>query len=126
VRTILFVTVVAIVLWPVVGSAQVSGAIDTSAGGSVGGPINTQAGGSVDGRVGAGGLKNEPPRDVLNYVRGLGTRGGGTGSGVSVGDTVTGAAVRAVPGNDNWGYAVVNGERVIINKQIDTVTDIVR
>jgi len=122
-RRLLLVAVTAVSVWPVVGSAQVSGSVNTSAGG----PIDTRVGGSINGRVDTGGRKTDAPRDVLNYVRGLGKPGGTpTGGGISVGDTVSGATVRSVPGQDNWGYAVVNGQRVIINRQTDTVSDIVR
>ncbi len=119
-RLILLAAAAAIALASTIAFAQVDGPLDTSARGSVRGLIDTQAGGLGDQRVDTGGLKDEPPRDVVRYVRGLqeGASGGGA---LGVNDTESGADVHAVPGNDKWGYAVVNGQAVIVNRQTETV-----
>lgn len=124
-RILLFATIAGAVLWPGIGIAQVSGAIDTSAGGSVRDAIDTRVRGAVDDRAVRGGANNSPPRDVQNYV-GIGGSRGGAGRGASVGDSVPRAEIRSIPGQENWGYADVNGQRVIINRQTGTVSEVVR
>ena len=72
----------------------------------------------------ANGNAYDPPLDVRRYVESHG-RGGAEGP-ADIGDELPqGARVRSVPGYPQWGYSVLDGQRVIVNRQTGTVSGFV-
>jgi len=72
----------------------------------------------------ANGNAYDPPLDVRRYVESHG-RGGGEGSAELGAELPEGARVRSVPGYPQWGYSVLDGQRVIVNRQTGTVSGFV-
>ena len=102
-------------------SADASGRIDTSAGGSVGSRIDTR----VSGALGSA-KSDEAPLDVRRYVKTHPAAPGVAGS-PGVGDTLTpGSLVRTVPGYPQWGYAHSGNGDAIVHSDSGEVSDVVR
>jgi hypothetical protein len=121
VRLCLLAALAAIMLTP--AHAQMDTSLSTSVNIGISGALDTRTGGAINTSVGLGKAKDEPPRDVMRYVKSLRRFAGGA---LSVGETVPGSAVRGILGNTDWGYAIVNGLPVIVDRNTNAVTAPVR
>jgi hypothetical protein len=123
----LFAVAAAAVLTPAVCFAQAStttgvvgGAV---AGGVVGGPIGAVVGGVIGGTIGAAA---EPPREVYTYVEQDQMPSVTYQERIVVGEPLSETVVvRRVPQHDEWGYAVVNNRRVIVDNRSRKVVKII-
>jgi hypothetical protein len=127
-RIILLATVLA--LAPAAAFAQVSGALNTSAGGSASGgvdtSVDTSAGGAVHQPSIGGSNPNEPPLDVRRYIESHPAAPATGGGSLGAGDSLpNGATVREVPGYPQWGYSSNGGQDVIVNRSSGAVVDTV-
>jgi len=99
----------------VVGGA-VTGAV-------VGGPVGAVVGGIVGGTIGAAA---EPPREVYTYVERERIPSVVVEERVVVGEPLPQAVeIRRVPQYDEWGYAVVNNHRVIVENRSRKVVKVI-
>jgi hypothetical protein len=124
----LLVAVSALFLYPALAFAQVDGPLDTSAGGAAGGSLDTSAqSGLSRGPVDQGALSNETPLDVRRVVEGQRFAPNTSSSPYAVGDTLPdNKRLRPVPGYPRWSYGSAGGERIIVDPETNTVTDVVR
>jgi uncharacterized protein DUF1236 len=113
---------------PAIAFAQgntVGGAIGGAAvGGVVGGPVGAIVGAGVGGTVGAA---TEPPEGVVTYVERERTPSVVVKERVIVGEPLPETVViHRVPQHDDYAYAVVNNERVIIEPSSRKVIKIIK
>lgn len=113
---------------PSVAFAQgntVGGAIGGAAiGGVVGGPVGAVVGAGIGGTVGAA---TEPPEGVVTYVQRERTPSVVVRERVSVGEPLPETVVvHKVPQHDDYAYAVVNNERVIVEPHSRKVIKIIK
>ncbi|HMJ43182.1 MAG TPA: DUF1236 domain-containing protein [Pseudolabrys sp.] len=127
-RTRLFITVAAAtILAPSICFAQAStttGVVGGAAAGAVvGGPVGAVVGGVVGGTVGAAA---EPPREVYTYVERERIPSVAVQERIVVGEPLPQTVqVRRVPQHDEWGYAVINDRRVIIDNRSRKVVKVI-
>jgi hypothetical protein len=89
----------------------------------VGGPVGAVVGGIVGGTIGAAA---EPPREVYTYVEHEKMPSVTYRERVVVGEPLSeSVVVRRVPQHDEWGYAVVNDRRVIVDNRSRKVVKII-
>jgi hypothetical protein len=118
-----------LVLTPVAAFAQINtragGAVNTYGGGGAGAAVDTRANTGLNTSARPRGT-SEPPIEVRRYVEGHRDVGSAGGS-LSVGQPIPGDTnIRPVPGYPEWGYGNVNGQRVIINRDTNTIGGVVR
>jgi hypothetical protein len=103
----------------------VGGAVGGAAvGGVVGGPVGAIVGAGVGGTVGAA---TEPPEGVVTYVERERIPSVAVEKEVVVGQPLPETVViHKVPQHDDFAYAVVNNERVIIEPQSRKVIKIIK
>lgn len=116
-----------VVLAPAVCFAQATtttGAVGGAVTGAVvGGPVGAVVGGVVGGTVGAAA---EPPREVYTYVEHDQMPSVAVQERVVVGEPLPPTVVvRRVPQHDEWGYAVVNSRRVIVDNRSRKVVKVI-
>jgi hypothetical protein len=93
-------------------------------GGAVGGPVGAVVGAGVGGTVGAA---TEPPEGVVTYVERERIPSVAVREHVVVGEPLPETVViHKVPQHDDYAYAVVNNERVIIEPQSRKVIKIIK
>ena len=119
--------VAAAVALPSLAFAQgstVGGAVGGAAvGGVVGGPVGAVVGGTVGAVVGNAA---EPPREVITYVQRERVPSVAVQERVVVGEPLpTTVQLRTVPSHTEFGYAVVNNQRVIVEPKTRKVIKIV-
>ena len=109
------------------GAALATGAGGAAAGAVVGGPVGAVVGGAIG--VVAGAAIDPPPREVVTYVeqQPAPAQRVVVQEEIVVGKRVPDTVVlQAVPENDNYAYAIVNDERVIVDPQTNTVVQVLR
>jgi hypothetical protein len=127
-KTRLLISLVAAsVVAPSLAFAQAStatGAVGGAAAGAVvGGPVGAVVGGTVGAVVGSAA---EPPREVITYVQRERLPSVAVQERVVVGEPLpTSVQFRAVPNHTEFGYAVVNNQRVIVEPKTRKVIKIV-
>jgi hypothetical protein len=117
-----------LMLLPAAAFAQAyNGSVNTSPRGGAGGSIDTRVHTGIDTSTSSRAFSDDakPPIDVQRFVGGrrdVGTTGGS----VSVGQSVpSDTQIQSVPGYPQWGYGTVNGQRIIINRNNNTVGGVV-
>jgi uncharacterized protein DUF1236 len=93
------------------------------AGAVVGGPVGAVVGGVIGGTIGSAA---EPPREVYNYVEEDQMPSVAYQERLAVGEPLPETVVvRRVPQHDEWGYAVVNNHRVIIDNRSRKIVKVI-
>ena len=115
------VLTVLVALLPAAALGQsVSGRLDGSA-------RDPDVSGRIDARIhdpvaAANGNDDEAPLDVRRAFQAR-----GAGGPLQPGDALPdGARIRSIPGYSEWGTSVVNGQRVIVNRDTGVVSDVGR
>jgi|SRR5581483_5133674 len=123
----LLISAAAVVLAPAVCFAQASTATGVvggaAAGAVIGGPVGAVVGGVIGGSVGAAA---EPPREYYTVVQREPMASVPVQSRIVVGETLPETVVvRRVPQYDQWGYAVVNDRRVVVDNSTRKIVKII-
>lgn len=126
-KTRFLIAVAAVVLTPAACFAQAStttGVVGGAVTGAViGGPVGAVVGGVVGGTIGAAA---EPPQEVYTYVERDQMPSVTYQQRVVVGEPLAETVVvRRVPQHDEWGYAVVNNRRVIVDNRSRKVVKVI-
>jgi hypothetical protein len=94
-----------------------------AAGAVVGGPVGAVVGGAMGGTIGAAA---EPPREVYTYVEHEQVPSVTYKEKITVGEPLAETVqIRRVPQHDEWGYAVVNNRRVIVENRTRKVVKVI-
>ena len=125
-RKVLFVGAVALIMAPAAAFAQAStatGAVGGAAAGAVvGGPVGAVVGGVAGATVG---MAAEPPAEVRTYVMKEQVPSVAVQEHVVVGEPLPASVqIRTIPSHAEYGYAVVNNERVIVEPKTRKVVKI--
>ena len=104
--------------------STVTGAVGGAAAGAVvGGPVGAVVGGTVGAVIGSA---VEPPREVITYVQRERVPSVAVQERIVVGEPLpTTVQLRTVPSHTEFGYAVVNNQRVIVEPKTRKVIKIV-
>jgi hypothetical protein len=116
-RKIIIVSAMAFAFAPAVAFAQAS-----TATGVVGGPVGAVVGGIAGGTIGAA---VEPPREVQTYVLEHPAPSVTVQEQVVIGEPLPQTVeIRTVPQHDQFAYAVVNNQRVVVDAKTRKVVKI--
>jgi hypothetical protein len=125
-RKIIIVSAMAFAFAPAVAFAQASTATGVvggaAAGAVVGGPVGAVVGGIAGGTIGAA---VEPPREVQTYVLEHPAPSVTVQEQVVIGEPLPQTVeIRTVPQHDQFAYAVVNNQRVVVDAKTRKVVKI--